>query len=288
MSVSSSGHGNSTWSPTTCSRPTALRPARRAAAGPAPGLRHCSRTTTRPARTAIAEHDEHLQLVSGQPHGALVAEVAGLTPGRVLDVGSGEGAEAIWLAEGGGDVTGLEVPVSGTDPTRPPPREQHVWTPQPRPAALLQPSSPCGRSLSPWTLAGSIGQQLNSLTSCCSSFGIRDSSSVAWAVLWAPWVVCCAVEATPVMVPAMLLAAVAASPPAQRGDLRPHVPVAAQRPLRRDARRLPAAGVPRARARRGTTAGRARHRHDVVAEPGRHMKGDQGPPPRASPLPGRP
>jgi SAM-dependent methyltransferase len=49
------------------------------------------------------------QLWSGQPNGALVAEVAGLTPGRVLDVGCGEGADAVWLAGLGWDVTALEV-----------------------------------------------------------------------------------------------------------------------------------------------------------------------------------
>jgi SAM-dependent methyltransferase len=49
------------------------------------------------------------QLWSGQPNGALVAEVAGLPPGRALDIGCGEGADAVWLARGGWQVTGLEV-----------------------------------------------------------------------------------------------------------------------------------------------------------------------------------
>ena len=49
------------------------------------------------------------QLWSGRPNGALVTEVAGLTPGRVLDVGCGEGADAIWLAGRGWEVTALDV-----------------------------------------------------------------------------------------------------------------------------------------------------------------------------------
>ncbi|MGW3091543.1 class I SAM-dependent methyltransferase [Streptomyces sp. NPDC001108] len=49
------------------------------------------------------------QLWSGRPNGALVAEVAELAPGRVLDVGCGEGADAVWLARGGWEVTALEV-----------------------------------------------------------------------------------------------------------------------------------------------------------------------------------
>ncbi|SDJ41928.1 Methyltransferase domain-containing protein [Frankineae bacterium MT45] len=54
---------------------------------------------------------EQHQLWSGRPNGALVAETAGLKPGRVLDVGCGEGADAVWLARGGWEVTALEVSV---------------------------------------------------------------------------------------------------------------------------------------------------------------------------------
>ena len=46
---------------------------------------------------------------SGNPNGSLVAEAAGLSPGRALDVGAGEGADAIWLAEAGWDVTANDI-----------------------------------------------------------------------------------------------------------------------------------------------------------------------------------
>ncbi len=46
---------------------------------------------------------------SGQPNQALVAEVSELAPGRALDVGCGEGADAVWLARRGWDVTALDV-----------------------------------------------------------------------------------------------------------------------------------------------------------------------------------
>ncbi|WP_241480155.1 class I SAM-dependent methyltransferase [Nocardiopsis halotolerans] len=46
---------------------------------------------------------------SGKPNRHLVSEVADLEPGRALDVGSGEGADALWLAERGWRVTALDI-----------------------------------------------------------------------------------------------------------------------------------------------------------------------------------
>ncbi len=49
------------------------------------------------------------QVWSGQPNPHLVTDVAGLTPGTALDVGAGEGADAIWLAEHGWEVTAVDL-----------------------------------------------------------------------------------------------------------------------------------------------------------------------------------
>ena len=46
---------------------------------------------------------------SGRPNGSVVAEVADLAPGSALDVGCGEGADAVWLALRGWRVTALDV-----------------------------------------------------------------------------------------------------------------------------------------------------------------------------------
>ncbi|MCA1846571.1 MAG: class I SAM-dependent methyltransferase [Actinobacteria bacterium] len=46
---------------------------------------------------------------SGRPNGRLVAEAGALAPGRVLDVGCGEGADAIWLARRGWAVTAIDI-----------------------------------------------------------------------------------------------------------------------------------------------------------------------------------
>jgi thioredoxin reductase/protein-L-isoaspartate O-methyltransferase len=46
---------------------------------------------------------------SGNPNAVLVDEVADLAPGTALDAGSGEGADALWLAARGWRVTGVEL-----------------------------------------------------------------------------------------------------------------------------------------------------------------------------------
>lgn len=57
-----------------------------------------------------ARYREHEDAIwSGRPNGRLVEEVSGLVPGQALDVGCGEGADAIWLAQRGWAVTAIDV-----------------------------------------------------------------------------------------------------------------------------------------------------------------------------------
>jgi SAM-dependent methyltransferase len=53
-------------------------------------------------------HSRH-SLWSGRPNPQLVAEVSGLPAGRALDVGCGEGADAIWLAGRGWRVDAVDI-----------------------------------------------------------------------------------------------------------------------------------------------------------------------------------
>jgi thioredoxin reductase/SAM-dependent methyltransferase len=69
------------------------------------------RAATRPSANE-ADWDHRYggdQMWSGNPNGTLVHEVSGLTPGRALDVGAGEGGDALWLAERGWTVTASDI-----------------------------------------------------------------------------------------------------------------------------------------------------------------------------------
>lgn len=55
-----------------------------------------------------AHHAERGLVWTAEPNGFLVAEVGGETPGRALDLGCGEGRNAVWLAEQGWRVTAVD------------------------------------------------------------------------------------------------------------------------------------------------------------------------------------
>ncbi|MGL4743089.1 MAG: class I SAM-dependent methyltransferase [Dermatophilaceae bacterium] len=65
-----------------------------------------------------ARYGEQEHIWSGEPNHALVTEAAGLVPGRALDVGCGEGADAVWLARRGWDVVGIDPSVVALDRAR--------------------------------------------------------------------------------------------------------------------------------------------------------------------------
>ena len=50
---------------------------------------------------------------SGRPNAVLVDEAGDLTPGRAVDLGCGEGGDAIWLAERGWQVTAVDFSEAG-------------------------------------------------------------------------------------------------------------------------------------------------------------------------------
>ncbi|MDG4782338.1 FAD-dependent oxidoreductase [Micromonospora sp. WMMD961] len=75
----------------------------------------------RPSGVAIewdSRYGDQERVWSANPNGTLVAEVADLPPGRALDVGAGEGADALWLAERGWQVTASDVSATALDRIR--------------------------------------------------------------------------------------------------------------------------------------------------------------------------
>jgi SAM-dependent methyltransferase len=62
-----------------------------------------------------ARHDH---VWSGQPNPRLVEHAADLPPGLALDVGCGEGADVVWLAERGWRATGADVSVVALEKAR--------------------------------------------------------------------------------------------------------------------------------------------------------------------------
>jgi len=55
---------------------------------------------------------------SGNPNPVLVSEATPLTPARALDIGSGEGGDAIWLAMQGWQVTSVDIAENALDKAR--------------------------------------------------------------------------------------------------------------------------------------------------------------------------
>ncbi len=55
---------------------------------------------------------------SARPNQFVESELAGLSPGRAIDVASGEGRNALWLADRGWDVTAVDFSLVGLDKGR--------------------------------------------------------------------------------------------------------------------------------------------------------------------------
>jgi thioredoxin reductase/SAM-dependent methyltransferase len=69
------------------------------------------RSATRPSGSEAEWEHRYSgeQIWSGNPNGSLVVEVTGLATGRALDVGAGEGGDALWLAAQGWEVTASDI-----------------------------------------------------------------------------------------------------------------------------------------------------------------------------------
>lgn len=57
----------------------------------------------------VSRRTEHGRIWSGQVNATVAQQVSELTPGTALELGSGEGADALWLAARGWQVTALDI-----------------------------------------------------------------------------------------------------------------------------------------------------------------------------------
>lgn len=71
-----------------------------------------------PAEYWDRRYAESGSMWSGRVNATLAAVVADLAPGRALDLGCGEGADAIWLAQHGWRVVGIDIAASAIERAR--------------------------------------------------------------------------------------------------------------------------------------------------------------------------
>ena len=63
-------------------------------------------------------HGEHGPDGPGEPNPQLVATAHDLEPGRVLEVGAGLGADSLWLARHGWEVTAVDISANALERAR--------------------------------------------------------------------------------------------------------------------------------------------------------------------------
>jgi SAM-dependent methyltransferase len=65
-----------------------------------------------------ARYSERARIWSGAVNQVLADTAPGLTPGRALDLGCGEGGDSVWLAEHGWQVTGVDISATALERAR--------------------------------------------------------------------------------------------------------------------------------------------------------------------------
>jgi trans-aconitate methyltransferase len=89
-------------------------------------------------------YNERQRVWSGKPNASLVREISLVAPGRALDLGCGEGADAIWLAARGWTVTAVDISAVALDRAA-----QHA-----REAGVAEQITWLRRDLTEWTPEG--------------------------------------------------------------------------------------------------------------------------------------